>query len=245
MVLKAFLDGRVFGHRVGSGTPTVLALHGWGRSGADLVDVLEGTSAVALDLPGFGASPPPDEALGATGYASVVAPILEEMADRVVVFGHSFGGRVAVALAAAYPQRIAAMVLCGVPLLRLRAPSQPSFRYRLVRWANRRGFVSDDRMERIRRRRGSADYRAAQGVMRDVLVRVVNETYEEELQALACPVHLLWGADDTEAPVAVAYAARDLLASAGVQVTLEVVPGSGHDLHREHPELVRSRLVSA
>ncbi len=242
MALKAFLGGRIFGHRVGSSTPEVLALHGWGRSGADLLGVLDGLDAVALDLPGFGASPPPDDPVGAEGYAAMIAPVLDEMADRVVVFGHSFGGRVAVALAAAHPGRFDRLVLSGVPLLRIRPPAPPSVGYRLLRWAHRHGIVSDVRMERIRRRRGSADYRAARGVMRDVLVQVVNESYEEELGRLRRPVDLLWGAEDTEAPPEIAHRARDLLVSAGVPVTLEVVPGVGHDLHRERPDVVRSRL---
>ena len=48
-------------------------------------------------------------------------------------------------------------------------------------------WSSDARMERARRRHGSADYRAAQGVMRDVLVRLVNERYDDALSALALP----------------------------------------------------------
>ena len=37
--------------------------------------------------------------------------------------------------------------------------------------------------------------------MRDVLVRLVNERYDEALATLRCPVELVWGDDDTEAPV--------------------------------------------
>ena len=54
-------------------------------------------------------------------------------------------------------------------------------------------LVSDDAMEAARQRFGSADYRAAQGIMREVLVRAVNETDEAQLDAVRCPVHLVWG----------------------------------------------------
>ena len=40
-------------------------------------------------------------------------------------------------------------------------------------------------MDALRDQRGSADYRAAQGVLRSILVRVVNESYDVELAALA------------------------------------------------------------
>ena len=72
-----------------------------------------------------------------------------------------------------------------MPLLRLTAPAAPPLGYRVARWANRRGLLSDERMDALRNERGSADYRAADGVLRGVLVRVVNELYDEELDELA------------------------------------------------------------
>ncbi|MDP9388251.1 MAG: alpha/beta hydrolase, partial [Actinomycetota bacterium] len=117
-VLKAFAGGRLFGVAHGSGPASVLALHGWGRSAADFDAALAGLDAVALDLPGFGATPPPPQAWGGAEYAAAVAPVLDEMAPPVVVLGHSFGGRVAVHLAASRPPLVAGLVLAGVPLVR-------------------------------------------------------------------------------------------------------------------------------
>ncbi len=73
-------------------------------------------------------------------------------------------------------------------------------------------------MEARRHRSGSSDYRAASGVMRDVFVRLVNETYEDELREITCPVELVWGSDDTAAPVAVAERAVELLAHPSLTV---------------------------
>jgi pimeloyl-ACP methyl ester carboxylesterase len=225
-MLRALGDG-LFGEQYGSAPAAVLALPGWMRSRNDFRDVLAGTDALAVDLPGFGgASPTPDRALDAAGYADLVAPALDTCAERVIVLGHSFGGRVAVNLAATRPERMAALVLTGVP--RLLAPARvpaPSGRYRLVRWLHRQGVVSDERMEALRRRRGSDDYRNATGIMRDVLVIAVNENYESVLPRVSCPVELVWGDDDTAAPVAMAEAA---VSRFGAGATLTIVPGAGH-----------------
>ena len=43
----------------------------------------------------------------------------------------------------------------------------------------------------------SEDYRSAQGVMRDVLVRAVNEDYVEEMARVQCSTRLFWGERDT------------------------------------------------
>ena len=236
MALKAVANG-VFAESHGSWPPRVVALHGWGRRGADFDRVLGGLDAIAVDLPGFGASPAPSTSIGARGYAELLAPVVAGLDDPPVLVGHSFGGRVAVCLASIRP--VSGLVLTGVPLLRPGAPSSPSLAFRLIRLAHRMGLLSDDTIERERRRRGSADYRAAEGVMRQVLVTVVNESYEAELASLRAPVALVWGAGDTEVPVTVAEAGLTILHSAGTAAELTVLPDVGHLVPTAAPEALR------
>jgi len=242
VALRAFGDGALFGDVGGDGPPRVLALHGWGRRGTDFAASLQGFSYIALDLPGFGATPAFEQPQGASGYAEAVVPVFEEMAARPILVGHSFGGRVAVVLASRYPDRIGGLVLTGVPLLRGLGSGRPRLGFRLIRWGNRVGLVSDLRMEQIRRKHGSADYRAASGVMRQTLVTVVNESYEEELRLIKAPVHLVWGSDDTEVPVGVAQRASGFLKEQGVEVTLDVLAGVGHWVPTEAPSALRDAV---
>src|SRR5689334_9579146 len=120
MAKKAFGAGRIFGVTHGSPPFAVLALPGWLHQAADWAPALEQLDAggVALDLPGFGgATPELDEATGSAGYAAQVRPVLEELAGDgpVVVAGHSFGGRVALHLAATNPDLVAGLLVTGVP----------------------------------------------------------------------------------------------------------------------------------
>ena len=228
-VLGSFAGGRLIGERTGASPATVLALHGWGRSHRDFAQVLApadapALDAIALDLPGFGAAAPPPEPWGSRDYAELVAEVLDEMDTPIVVLGHSFGGRVAVELAALRPEVVAGLVLTGVPLQRTGAPRRPPFRFRIARRMRKLGLLSATRMEQLRQRFGSSDYRAAQGIMRSVLVRVVNERYDDALEAIRCPVDLVWGEDDEVAPLAVARGAAEQLWSARVTV----LPAVGH-----------------
>ena len=240
MPLTSLAGGLLFGERYGSGPIRVVALHGWGRDRRDFRRVLEGLDAVAVDLPGFGSTPPPAEPEGAAGYARTVALWLEQLSGPQVLVGHSFGGRVAVVLAATRPELVAGLVLVGVPLLHRsdRTARRPSVTYRLVRLANRAGLISDERFERQKRRRGSADYRAVTGVMRDTLVRVVNESYEDHLPKVVCPVWLVWGRADSEVPLEVAQRAGALLKDAD----MDVVEDGGHDLPGEAPGRIRAAI---
>lgn len=240
VAVKTYAGGAIFGERFGSGDATVVALHGWGRTRADFSAVLDGLDAVSLDLPGFGASPPPPTAVGAAWYASQVAPVFETLGRPPLLLGHSFGGRVGVSLAAQRPDLVSGLILTGVPLLHRanRSGGPPPLGYRLVKLARRFGIVPEARLEAARRKYGSADYAAAHGVMRDVLVTVVNETYENELPSVVQPTRLVWGADDRDVPVEVAERALALLPNA----TLDVLPDVGHFVPTVAPDALRAAI---
>ena len=255
-MLRSFAGGRFFGRASGSAPARVLCLHGWGRTAPRLrrrggpgrrrsrrAGRGRGPGeldAIALDLPGFGATPPPPEAWGTAEYAAAVADVLGEMAEPVVVLGHSFGGLVALRLAVARPRSVRALVLTGAPLRCADDPSpRPAARFRAVRALNRAGLLSDARLDEARRRYGSADYRAAEGVMREVLVRRLAERYDDALAAVRCPVSLVWGDDDTAAPLSLARAAAARLADA----ELTVEPGAGHLTPLTVPATLRRVVV--
>lgn len=244
MPLISIDDGALFAERLGSAPPRILALHGWGRRGADFAGALAGLDAICLDLPGFGASPPPPTPIGAAGYAEAIGAVFDLFDSPPVVVGHSFGGRVAVARQHGWPGSAAGLVLVGTPLVpRSDAPRRrPPFAYRAARLANRWGLLSDEAMERRRRRYGSADYRAATGVMRDILVIAVNESYEAELADLDAPVKLLWGENDTEVPVEVAGRAAELIRAGGAEADLEILTGVGHHVPIQAPDRLRSAV---
>lgn len=245
-VLRAYGDGNLFGEPHGEGPVRVVWLHGWARSGHDFAAAAQivaesGIASVAVDLPGFGSSPAPTVVGGARHYAELLVPALRQISDEpVVVVGHSFGGTVAAVLAASHPDLIESLVLTGAPLLRRGQVRRSPRAYRLIRWLHGRGLLGEERMERARQRYGSTDYRNAEGVMRDVLVVAVNESYEDELAQISRPVSLLWGRDDRDVPLDVAERAMDLLSA---PVTLRVLEGVGHLVPTSAPvDLARTVL---
>jgi pimeloyl-ACP methyl ester carboxylesterase len=100
-------------HRTGSGEPLVL-IHGIGhrwQGWEPIIDlVAPERDLIALDLPGFGASPMPEPGTppGAHSLATLVAGFLDELGlERPHVAGNSLGGWIALELAKAGRARTA------------------------------------------------------------------------------------------------------------------------------------------
>jgi pimeloyl-ACP methyl ester carboxylesterase len=147
--------------------------------------------------------------------------------------------------------RIAALVLVGAPLAP--APGQdgrrPPLVYRAGRALHRAGLVSGDRMERLRQKHGSEDYRRASEMMRGVLVKAVAETasaaYVPAVRSWATAggaVELVWGQHDKVASLPGLKAALEgLQPTAPVRIT--VVPEAGHLLTPPVAAEVRAALL--
>ena len=238
-MLTALANGDLLAEKTGATPPAVVALHGWMRSGADFAPIVSGLDAVSVHLPGFGITPEPPTAWGTADYADALATAIEPFGP-VVLVGHSFGGRVAVRLAASRPELVRGIVLTGVPLVRLTAAPKPALSFRIVRSLARAKLIPASVLESQRRKRGSADYLAAQGVMRDILVRVVGENYDDDLARVQAPVRMVWGALDTAAPADAGLAASTRISGA----QFRQIEGSGHLLEGALTTAVREELLA-
>jgi pimeloyl-ACP methyl ester carboxylesterase len=227
-VLTSLADGAIVAERFGDGPVDVIALHGWGRTGKDFAQIVGGMNALAVHLPGFGPAPPPPTAWAPADYATWLTKGIDQESPPVIV-GHSFGGRVAVRLAATHPHLVKSLVLTGVPFGKRHPGKKPPFQLRLAKALRAMGLVPEARVDALRKKFGSADYNAAQGVMREVLVKAVNEDYFDDLARITHRVDLVWGENDVPAPWALAQKADSVLADS----TLTVVGGSAHLLDNE------------
>lgn len=95
---------------------TLVLLHGFGgthRAWKGVVGLLdhERYRPLALDLPGHGAEA---DALRPISFAGCVQHVLDASPERFALCGYSLGGRVALHVALAAPERVARLVLIGV-----------------------------------------------------------------------------------------------------------------------------------
>jgi pimeloyl-ACP methyl ester carboxylesterase len=218
-------------------SPHIVFMHGWGGNRDSLRaigELFRPTHAVhLLDLPGFGDAPPPPADWDTIKYTDLVQEyLLDGVSAPVVLVGHSFGGRIALRLAGRRLPQVSAIVLMAVPGL----PAPPYSRVRLRRsaigllrrlLAVARPVTGAAPLDWHTRTFGSKDYLAAGG-LRSILVRTVNEDLTESAKAVACPVLLIWGSDDSETPPSLAHRFKELLDG---HATLKMLPHKDHHLY--------------
>ena len=108
----------------------VVFVHGMAVSAslweAQLARVARTRRAIALDMRGHGDSAPPEDGNYApASCAADVFAVLDGLGlDRVAIVGHSFGACIALATAAAAPQRIAQLILADAPGDFTKVPAQ-------------------------------------------------------------------------------------------------------------------------
>lgn len=86
-----------------------------------------------------------------------------------------------------------------------------------------------------RSRQGSADYRNATPMMRQCMVKAVNEDLTELLPKIRQEVLLIWGDQDTATPIRDAHIMEEKIPNCG----LAVIPGTGHFSFLEKPAQFR------
>ncbi|MET8485889.1 alpha/beta fold hydrolase [Streptomyces tendae] len=116
------------------GLPPALYVHGLGGSSQNwsaLMPLLDGVvHSEALDLPGFGDSPPPDDGdYSITGHARAVVRHLDASGRGPVhLFGNSLGGAVVTRVAAARPDLVRTLTLVSpaLPEIRVQRTAVPT-----------------------------------------------------------------------------------------------------------------------
>ena len=239
--------------RIGEGEP-VLILHGWGANIEAVRPIMNcmaglGRAAIALDFPGFGETPEPPEPWGVPEYAALTRKFMEAQGLRGCdLICHSFGGRITILLASEDPKLFRRLVLvdaAGIRPKRTVGYYLRTYSYKLAKRLARFAWI--DRLLHFSEKQknaGSADYRALRSdVMRATFSRVVNLDLTGRLERIENETLLVWGDQDTAAPIDIARALEGRLKDAG----LVVFEGADHFAYlREYPRfyaIVRQFLL--
>ncbi len=220
--------------------PLVVLFHGWGAN-KELFQAMIGTLAVqyrvtAPDTPGFGQSQEPGEAWSLEDYCAFCKAFIDHVAgpedEEVILAGHSHGGRTLIRLVGSgmLEQRVRKLILIdSAGIVHEKTPEQLR---RIKRYKRGKKFLSlppvkalfPHALERLQSKSGSADYRMASPVMRQSMVKVVNEDVREYLPRIQAETLLVWGDQDQDTPLSDGKLMEQMIPGSG----LAVLAGAGH-----------------
>jgi len=254
-----YVDEPVFGGRVAlyragrPGADAVVLVHGLGKAAArDWAKVIPALAAhyavYAVDLPGFGHSDKGNHHYSPDNFARVLEAVMAGREQRpFALIGHSMGGAVALAYAAAYPQRVRRLILVDaagvlhrsvyaehlgrVAAQRAMGMDSPWFesvvraiQARAENWPVRGDLVLEHAGVRQRVLRGDPSAISAFAMM--------EHDFSQTLREIRAPTLVIWGAHDTIAPPRTGQ----VLAAVIPGARLTLLEGAGHAPQVQFPE---------
>lgn len=248
------IDGLNINYRItGEGEQTVVILQGWGTTLAVYDSIANSLSTkyrvVAFDFPGFGGSDEPKEAWGVSEYADFFIKFMNALGvKQATLMGHSYGGRVIIKLANRQDlpftiERIVLIDSAGIMPKRTFKQKFRQKRYKLLkRIVNLRPIhaICPKLIEEWKSKQGSADYRNASPMMKQCMVKAINEDLTDLLSGVGYEVLLIWGENDTATPLSDAKLMEERMPNAG----LAVIKNAGHFCFVEQPVVFYNILKS-
>jgi len=200
----------------GQGSRNILMLHGWGCSIQHFLPIAQAMESeyhiTVIDFPAHGESGFPPEPWGVADFADCVRQLIIQLGIAPCdIMAHSFGGRVALWLAANAPQLVNRLVLTGCA--GIRPPQSEEGRKRAARYRRMKKIyqtmssipplrpAAENALAVLRQKHGSADYNALSDEMKKTFVKIINEDLSPLLPRIQASSLLVWGEKDGETPL--------------------------------------------
>jgi len=234
----------------------------------------KGIEVLVLDLPGFGIIPSPPKPWGRDDYINWILQKVKDSnlpttlppkgrapknwdathpsssqpsaGPLFNLLGHSFGGGLAVKIAAENPEKIDKLILCAPAIIKRK--SIKTYLFYWLAFLGRRIFslpglkiFYPQAQKLVYKLAGARDYYVADGTMKETMKKIAKEEdLEMVLERIKAPTLILWGKKDDVLPLKDAYRIKEKIKRS----QLKVLPGAGHSPHREAPEELSKILIS-
>ena len=229
----------------GTGSKTILCLHGWGDSAATFDHIASHTDFryICVDLPGFGGTSAPTKPWGLDEFSIWVGAFVRKLDLQLDgLIGHSNGGAIAIralSLGVLHPEKLILLAASGI-----RRPQ--SFRNQALKLVAKSGraltlALPKTARHRIRRKlyqQIGSDYLVAEH-MRETFVKVVAQDVLGDAAKVSVPTLLIYGAEDHATPPIFGA----LFAERMPKASCVIIPDAGHHVHIDQPEDV-SKLIA-
>lgn len=219
-------------------------IHGWAYSTTKYEKINrilknKGLKTTILNVPGLTAKIDGVWKLG--DYVNWLKKIVDKDKRKVVLIGHSNGGRIAVAFASRYPHNLAYLILidsAGIYHDELHTKIRLMFFATLAKIGKR---ISSSKILRnvLYKFARENNYNHATAEMKKTMVNLIKEDLSLYLQKIITPTLIIWGEKDKVTPLSDAEIMHKIIKNS----KLHIVKGARHSPHFTHTEEVANIII--
>lgn len=228
---------------------TILILHGWGISGEKYKDLKKrlqdsGFNVLTPDLPGFGKEKLTRQKMTLDDYVNFVDEYIKKHnLSKVILLGHSFGGRIAAKFTVKFPEKVTSLILTGAPLIRESLTLKKKIAKVFAKLGKTAATPLPVSFQQALRKIlyvgiGEMDYYKA-GNRKETLISILSENLEGLLPKIKVPTYIIWGEKDSFTTLKTGKKISDKISGA----KLFVLPSEGHKVPYENPSLFAKTII--
>ena len=208
------IDGLEINYQeIGEGIVPVVFLHGWIKDCKKYLPLYkyfleeQKYSVFVPDVPGFGKSAEPKDVWSLDNYVELVNEFIEKIwwqnyrgsTQKMVIIGHSFGGRIAIKYSVKYPEKVSKLVLTGAAGIKHNLTIKQKILFILAKMGKILFSIPGiSRLQKsaqkiLYRASGVKDYYQASPKMKDIMKNVLEEDLTSYLEKIKPATLLVWG----------------------------------------------------
>ncbi|EKE18977.1 MAG: hypothetical protein ACD_9C00180G0001 [uncultured bacterium] len=215
---------------------TLVIIPGWGGTAESWKDFLglaqQDFEVHFIEMPFFGSGIIPESVWGVENYAQYVNEKISAL-DEPFLLGHSFGGQIAVNMAANNPEKYSKLILSGAAAIRPKYTVKRilfGFLAKIGKMVFSLPFLA--RFEKTARKvlyktADSPDYDKTSGIKREIFQKIIRESQADLLPKISIPTLVVWGSRDSYVPLARGKQIAKLIPSA----EMKIIRDGRHGLH--------------
>ena len=223
----------------------VIILHGWTYSLEKWQTFLKllkekGIEPIMLNVPGLTSKD--DNVWNIGDYVNWLKEIVDKEKNKVILIGHSNGGRIALNFAIKYPEKISNLILIDsagiyhneLPLALKRVI------FKILAKLGKAFRNSSTIKNAFYKLTGENDYKDANPNMKQTMINLLNSDKLLRPKNIQVPTLIFWGKEDKIAPLSDGILMNKLIKNS----KLEIIKNARHSPQYSHPDEVANIIVS-
>jgi pimeloyl-ACP methyl ester carboxylesterase len=204
----------------------IIILHGWTKNldkWKIFIDSLKkkGISAELLKIPGL--TEKLDKVWDLTDYVQWLKEIVDKEKDKIILMGHSNGGRIALSFVNSYPEKVKKLILidsAGIyhnePLLRIKR-----IVFKTIAKIGKKVTSSIKVKKLFYKFARESDYRDLDEVTKKTMINLIKSDLKSILLQIKTPTLIIWGGGDKTTPLSDGILMNELIRDSKLKIVSE------------------------